>query len=261
MSASTTTPSAPIESAEQGTRRRILALTMGALNHGTFLVAVTAMLFGLFNGLSAGLGRFEGPAAWLANVALVLQFPLLHSFLLTGRGRAFMGRLFGRHGRTLAPTTYTWSAALQILAVFSLWSPSGTIWWQPHGGWLVAHTLLFASAWVFLLKALHDGGLGLQTGSIGWMALLRGKKPAFPPLPTTGTFAVCRQPIYLGFALTLWTGPVWTPDRLLIAVLWTTYCVVGPRHKERRFLAFHGESFAAYQKRVPYMLPLRRRAA
>lgn len=261
MNAPSTTPSAPIACAEQGTRRRILALTMGVLNHGTFLVAVTAMLCGLFDGLTSGRGPFEGKAAWLANVALVLQFPLLHSFLLTARGRALMGRLFGRHGRTLAPTTYTWSAALQILAVFALWSPSGTVWWEPHGGWLVAHTTLFASAWVFLLKALYDGGLGLQTGSIGWMALLRGKKPEFPPLPTTGTFAACRQPIYLGFALTLWTGPVWTPDRLLIALLWTTYCVLGPRHKERRFLAFHGEAFAAYQRRVPYMLPLRRHAA
>jgi protein-S-isoprenylcysteine O-methyltransferase Ste14 len=126
---------------------------------------------------------------------------------------------------------------------------------------LVAHTALFLSAWLFLLKALYDGGMGLQTGSIGWLALLRGTKPAFPALPTRGTFVVCRQPIYLGFALTLWTGPVWTPDRLLLAVLWTTYCVFGPRHKERRFLAFHGEVFARYQQRVPYMLPLGRRAA
>jgi protein-S-isoprenylcysteine O-methyltransferase Ste14 len=234
---------------------------MGLLNHGTFLVAVTAMLCGLFDGLSSGRGPFTGWSAWLANTLLVLQFPLLHSFLLTARGRALMARLFGRHGRTLAPTTYTWSAALQILAVFALWSPSGVVWWEPHGAWLVAHTALFLSAWLFLLRALYDGGMGLQTGSIGWLALLRGTKPAFPALPTRGTFALCRQPIYLGFALTLWTGPVWTPDRLLLAALWTTYCVVGPRHKERRFLAFHGEEFARYQRRVRYMLPLKRRAA
>jgi protein-S-isoprenylcysteine O-methyltransferase Ste14 len=261
MSASTTTSSAPIASAEPATRRRLLALWMGLLNHGTFLVAVTAMLLGLFDGLQSGRGSFAGSAAWIANTVLVLQFPLLHSFLLTARGRGLMARLFGRHGRTLAPTTYTWSAALQILAVFALWSPSGSVWFEPRGGWLVAHTTLFLAAWLFLLKALYDGGMGLQTGSIGWLALLRGTKPNFPPLPVRGTFAVCRQPIYLGFALTLWTGPVWTPDRLLIALLWTTYCVIGPRHKERRFRALHGEAFASYQKRVPYMLPLRRRAA
>lgn len=261
MSTSTTTSSAPIASAEPTPRRRILALTAGALNHGTFLVAVATMWRGLFDGLTSGHGQLGGASGWAANTLLVLQFPLVHSFLLTKRGRGWMARLFGRHGATLAPTTYTWSAALQILAVFALWSPSGTVWWQPSGAWLVAHTALFLAAWGFLLKALWDGGLGLQTGSIGWLALLRGTRPAFPQLPTKGTFALCRQPIYLGFALTLWTGPVWTPDRLLIAFLWTTYCLVGPRHKERRFQAIHGERFVRYRERVPYMLPIGRRAA
>jgi protein-S-isoprenylcysteine O-methyltransferase Ste14 len=48
---------------------------------------------------------------------------------------------------------------------------------------------------------------------------------------------------------------MWTPDRLVLAILWTGYCVVGPRWKERRYLRFHGEKFAAYQSRVPYWLP------
>lgn len=67
-------------------------------------------------------------------------------------------------------------------------------------------------------------------------------------------FAVCRQPIYLGFALTLWTGPIWTPDRLLLATIWSSYCVLGPLHEERRYLRLHGEAFARYQQRMPYML-------
>jgi protein-S-isoprenylcysteine O-methyltransferase Ste14 len=80
----------------------------------------------------------------------------------------------------------------------------------------------------------------------------------FPGLATRGLFAACRQPIYLGFALTLWTGPVWTPDHLLLAVLWSTYCLLGPLLKEKRFLRFHGAEFAAYRRAVPYMLPVKR---
>lgn len=76
----------------------------------------------------------------------------------------------------------------------------------------------------------------------------------FPPLAQRGLFAVCRQPIYLGFALTLWTGPIWTPDRLLLATIWSSYCVLGPLHEERRYLRLHGEAFARYQQRMPYML-------
>lgn len=242
--------------------RRALALTAGALCHGTFLVAVSAMFIGLNNGLTTGRLRLGGAAGTVWNVLLALQFPLVHSFLLTPRGRGLLARLLGRrHGKSLTPTTYAWSAALQILATFALWSPSGTVWWEPQGGARFGMNMLFASSWLFLGKALLDGGLGLQTGWIGWSAVWRGQRVQFPPLAQRGLFAACRQPIYLGFALTLWTGPVWTPDRLLLATLWSAYCVIGPLHKERRYLAQHGEAFARYQVRVPYMLPRKRRVA
>jgi protein-S-isoprenylcysteine O-methyltransferase Ste14 len=240
--------------------RRSLALLAGALCHGTFLVAVGAMFLGLHDGLAHGRGTLLGPARLAANLALALQFPLVHSFLLTARGRGWLARVFGqRHGKTLAPTTYAWSAALQILATFVLWSPSGTVWWQPSGALRLAHGALFLGAWAFLGKALLDGGLGLQTGWVGWRALWRSERAQFPPLAQHGLFAACRQPIYLGFALTLWTGPTWTPDRLLLALVWSTYCVLGPLHKERRYLRQHGDAFARYQARVPYMLPIRPR--
>lgn len=242
-------------------RRRALALSSGLLNHGTFAVAVAAMALGLFDGLTSGRMHLAGGWAWTADVLLALQFPLLHSFLLTPRGRGWLARLGGRHGRDLAPTSYAWIAALQILATFALWSPSGTVWWQPSGGWLAASSALYLAAWLFLGKALLDGGLGLQTGWIGWTAVWRGRRAAFPAFARGGLFAACRQPIYLGFALTLWTGPTWTPDRLCLAAIWTTYCVLGPLHKERRYLHRHGADFAEYQRTVPYMLPRRRAAA
>lgn len=248
--------------AEPTWRRRLLAVASGVLCHGTFLVAVGSMFLGLYNGLGTGRLHLTGGTRVAVNVLLALQFPLLHSFLLTQRGRALLARALGaRHGRTLTPTTYAWSAALQILATFTLWSPSGTVWWEARGPALHAMNLLFAGAWLFLGKALLDGGLGLQTGWIGWTALWRGQRAQFPPLPQHGLFALCRQPIYLGFALTLWTGPVVTPDRLLLAAIWSTYCVLGPMHKERRYLRQHGAAFEFYQRRVPYMLPIRRKVA
>jgi len=238
----------------------LLAASAAFLCHGTFLAAIAAMLLGLHDGLTSGRLHFSGSARLAADVFLALQFPLLHSFLLTQRGRSSLAKLSARHGLTLAPTTYAGTAALQILVTFTLWSPSGIVWWQPKGGALVAMNALYAAAWGFLGKALYDGGLGLQTGWIGWTALWRGEHVRFPALAQRGLFALCRQPIYLGFALTLWTGPVWTPDRLLLASLWSTYCALGPLRKERRYSSRYGEAFAGYQRRVPYMLPRRRRA-
>ena len=95
----------------------------------------------------------------------------------------------------------------------------------------------------------------LQTGSLGWTALWNGEQPRFPGLRTQGTFAACRQPIYLAFASLLWTGPVWTADHLVVAVLWTVYCFTGPIHKERRFQSMYGDAFITYKSRIPYFVP------
>jgi methanethiol S-methyltransferase len=95
----------------------------------------------------------------------------------------------------------------------------------------------------------------VQSGALGWMSLLARIRPVFPDMPISGLFRLIRQPIYLAFALTLWTPPVWTPDQLALAVCFTTYCLMAPRLKERRFAARYGARFDRYRAEVPYMLP------
>lgn len=238
------------------TRREVTAFVWAVGTHTTFLLAIGTMLVALDRGLTIGRGPFHGAAAWIANLALVLQFPLLHSWLLTARGGKLLAALapFG-FGNRLAVTNYAWIASAQLLAVFWLWSPSDTVLWEAHGAWLWASRALYAASWIFLVKALSDAGLGLQMGFAGWRALLADERVRFPSFPTHGAFRVCRQPIYLGFALTTWTGSLLTLDRLVLAVLWTAYCVVGPLHKEARFIHKYGEPFLAWRARVPYFLP------
>ena len=78
-------------------------------------------------------------------------------------------------------------------------------------------------------------------------------------MPQRGLLRFCRRPIYVAFAMTLWTVPAWTPDQLEVAaVVLTLYCVTGPLLKERRFSRRFGEQFRAYQRWVPYWLPLYR---
>ncbi len=236
--------------------RRLVAGLWGLCCHGAFLPAVGLMVRGLHRGMLTGAGPWKGGAAWAMNTLLLLQFPLLHSTLLTGRGRRLLARLAPAGlGRDLAPSAFVTVAALQLVLVFVLWSPSGRFWWQPAGALAVAWTVLFAGAWALLAKAMWDAGLALQTGWIGWSAVWRGRRPAYRPFPRAGLFARSRQPIYLAFGLTLWTGPAWTPDHLLIAVVWTAYCLLGPLHKERRFRALYGAAFEQYRKEVPYVLP------
>lgn len=234
------------------------ALAYGALCHAVFAVSVLAMVIAMGFGMSESLGRVPWPWAIAANAALLLQFPLAHSLLLTRRGGGWLSRLLP-HGGTLATTTYAIIASAQLLALFALWTPSGVVWWQAEGAALWLMLTLYAGSWLLLMKASFDAGAEVQSGALGWMSLAAGRKPVFPDMPETGLFRVIRQPIYVAFALTTWAVPVWTPDQLAVALTLTAYCLLAPILKERRFAARYGARFAAYRARTPYALPRLRR--
>lgn len=239
-----------------GGGRIALALTFGVLCHALFAMGVLAMMAAMYFGLSESLGAVPWPWAALANAALIVQFPLAHSLLLTGRGGQLLARLVPRqHGQTLATTTYAIIASAQLLALFALWTPSGTVWWRADGVAFWSMTAAYVTSWLILLKASFDAGAEVQSGALGWMSLLARIQPVFPDMPTRGLFRLIRQPIYVAFAMTLWTPPVWTPDQLVLAVAFTAYCLLAPRLKERRFAARYGDRFDRYRTEVPYILP------
>lgn len=242
--------------APPGWRRRGVALGMGTLTHSLFALGVGAMVVQMALGMTWTFGAVPYPWALVVNGLLLLQFPLAHSFFLTRRGGKILSRLIpGEHGGTLATTTYALIASIQLLALFTLWTPSGVVWWRAEGSALWAICAAYAGAWLFLGKAIFDGGIELQSGALGWLSLLGQRKPVFPDMPTRGTFAHMRQPIYVAFALTLWTVPIWTPDQLAVALAYTAYCLAAPRLKERRFARLYGARWTRYRARVPYMLP------
>lgn len=239
-----------------GGRRIALALSVGVLCHALFAAAVLAMVVAMFFGMSRSLGTVPWPWAALANAALILQFPLGHSLLLTDRGGRLLARVFpGALGKTLATTTYAIVASAQLLALFALWTPSGIVWWRADGALFWCITAAYATSWLLLLKASFDAGAEVQSGALGWMSLMARIKPVFPDMPVEGLFRVMRQPIYVAFALTLWTVPVWTPDQLALAVCYTVYCLFAPRLKERRFMRRYGSRFQSYRASVPYVVP------
>lgn len=239
-----------------GRARRVLAIGMGTLTHGLFVLGVGAMILQMGFGMTQTFGTMPYPWAVLVNGLLLLQFPLAHSFLLSKRGGRLLPKLIpGVHGGTLATTTYALIASVQLLALFTLWTPSGIVWWRAEGGALWAMLALYGAAWLLLAKTIFDGGIELQSGALGWMSLLGKRKPVFPDMPTRGTFRLIRQPIYVAFALTLWPVPVWTPDQLAVALAYTAYCIAAPHLKERRFAQRYKDRWESYHAKVPYMIP------
>ena len=237
-----------------GAGRIALALGLGLVTHAAFAVAVLAMIVAMGFGMSESLGAVPWPWAGAVNALLIVQFPLVHSLLLTGPGGRWLARRLP-HGGTLATTTYALIASAQLFALFAFWTPSGIVWWRAEGVWLAVTLTAYAAAWGFLLKASWDAGAEVQSGALGWMSLMAKRKPRFPDMPERGTFRVIRQPIYLAFALTTWTVPVWTPDQLVLATGLTAYCLAAPMLKERRFRARYGPRFDRYAECTPYMIP------
>lgn len=241
---------------EPGVGRIALALSFGLVVHVIFAAAVLAMIVAMFFGMSKSFGTVPYPYAIAVNALLVLQFPIAHSVLLSGRGRAFLSKLVpGPHGGTLSTTTFAIIASAQLFVLFAFWTPSGIIWWQAEGVALWLICAAYGASWLLLLWASWDAGAEVQSGALGWMTLMKNAKLRFPDMPTRGLFRVIRQPIYLSFALTLWTVPVWTPDQLVLATVLTAYCLAAPKLKERRFEKRYGARFTRYQARVPYMVP------
>jgi ubiquinone biosynthesis O-methyltransferase len=240
-------------------RRRIIAAVYGLLCHGLFVTGVGMMIFQMYFGMNRCFGALEAPLSWLANAALLLQFPIAHSFLLSTPGRRLLTRFAPRaFSAELSATTYVIIASAQVLVLFSFWTPSGVILWQAQGALFWILTSFYAASWLLLGKAILDAGITLQTGSLGWWAVFWNVKPKYPDMPTRGLFRLCRQPIYLAFTCTVWTVPVWTPDQLFIASGLTAYCIIGPLFKEARFTRLFGQKFTDYQKIRPYWLPTSR---
>ena len=113
----------------------------------------------------------------------------------------------------------------------------------------------YALSWLLLIWASFDAGAEVQSGALGWMSLVQKIKPVFPDMPTQGLFKIIRQPIYVAFALTTWTVPIWTPDQLCLAIVLSAYCLLAPRLKERRFSQHYGARFADYKAKTPYAFP------
>ena len=240
--------------APRGFGRITSALVLGAVCHLIFALAVGAMIATMFFGMQHSLGR----AAWpvMANAALIAQFPLAHSLLLSRKGQTVLAWIYpAPHGKTLISTTYAIIASAQLLALFALWTPSGIIWWQAEGAAYWALCTAYTASWLLLMKASFDAGVEVQSGALGWLSMLARIRPVYPQMPTRGLFAIIRQPIYVAFALTLWTVPVWTPDQLALALTLSAYCLIAPRAKERRFAARYGADFDRYRAAVPYAIP------
>jgi protein-S-isoprenylcysteine O-methyltransferase Ste14 len=235
---------------------QITAIIYALICHGVFVVSGTLMCFTLFFGFSNQISSLEQYSGITLNIILLLQFPILHSFLLSQKGKFFLRLFYSKKfvGK-LDTTIYATIASVQLFLLFFFWKPSGILLWKAEGIVYILLTLVYLLGWLLLTVSSFQAGLGVQTGALGWTSVFRNIDVKYPNMPNFGLFRIIRHPIYLSFSIILWSSPYFTVDKIILATIYTVYCVGAPLFKEKRFSAIYGEKFLEYKKSTPYFIP------
>jgi len=208
------------------------------------------LLMGPLRPISFGLGT---TAKLSVDALLCLLFFVQHSFMVRGRFRLWLTRFVRAdfHG-----AFYAAASGACLLMLVGFWQPVARAIWQPPDPIRWVMTGIFLAA-----------GIGAWWGSrsLGEFDAL-GITPAmqvFRQGPSAGTLAFTvrgpyrwvRHPLYLFSMVIIWTGPVFTWDRLLHNTLWTIWIVVGATMEERDLVECFGDAYRSYRQRVPMLLP------
>src|SRR5438105_9413065 len=84
---------------------------------------------------------------------------------------------------------------------------------------------------------------------------LRGRPCAPLPFGTPLLYNRMRHPLYVGWALAFWATPTMTLGHLVFAGTLTLYMIIAARIEEGDLMAYYGDSYRAYQRRVPMFIP------
>jgi protein-S-isoprenylcysteine O-methyltransferase Ste14 len=201
-------------------------------------------------GAISGPWTAEGWAAVAFDVALFTVFALHHSVFARTGIKALISAWVSP---PLERAAYVWVASLLFVLTLWAWTPVPGMLWHATG----------AGAWL-----LHAGfAAGLVLTGVAASALdpleLSGVRQAFglPPrddqaLSTTGAYGLVRHPIYLGWALIVWSVPAMTGTRLVFAAVSTLYLVVAIPFEERQMRRTMGRPYDDYARAVRWrMLP------
>ena len=189
----------------------------------------------------------------LADVVLCFLFFIQHSIMVRRRFRLWLTRAVRAefHGALYASASGT---CLLILVLF--WQPAGPPLWLPPNWirWAMAGAFLLAAAGAWWgTRALGDfDALGIKPA----LTVFDRKESDTPMVLTVrGPYRWVRHPLYLLSLIIIWSGPVYTLDRLLHNLLWSIWIVIGASYEERDLIDCFGDAYKSYRNAVPMLLP------
>jgi protein-S-isoprenylcysteine O-methyltransferase Ste14 len=244
--------------ATAGRRTGATALGLAGLLAAILPMAWFALfLAGLVPGsVDAGTGAAPGTDAGAIGLDLVLllSFAIVHSLLARPAAKRLVTR---RVPPALERSLYSLLAGAQVVLLIVLWRPPGgpPLWTVEAAA---GRALLWAgqaAGWLLVLASLAAMDAAHLFGWRQARAWARGEPAPAPPLVRRGPYRFVRHPLYSGTLLALWSAPEMGRGRLLLAVVWTLYLLVGYRLEERDLAREHGAGWLEYRREVPPLLP------
>jgi methanethiol S-methyltransferase len=115
--------------------------------------------------------------------------------------------------------------------------------------------VLFAVGWLLVPAAsLMIDHFDLFGTRQVWL-YLRGRPYTTLPFRTPLLYDRIRHPLYVGWAFAFWATPTMTLGHLLFAGTLTLYMAIAARIEERDLVDHYGDTYRAYQRRVPAYVP------
>jgi len=257
--ASTRQPTRPRPARQRTAPRSVAAPLILGYAAGAYLLflAVLGYTIGFFAGAGVPRGIDQGPRSpWPLAVAVDLLLLLLFAVQHSVMARPWFKRRWTR----LVPVpaeraTYVLCASLLLVLLFWQWRPVGGTVWHVSGPAAGVLAGVYAAGWVVAVGSTfiidHFDLFGLR------QAYLHARGAAYRPPPFTerGLYRWVRHPLMAGFVIAFWAAPVMTVGHLLFAAAATGYILVGITFEERDAGRDLGETYRAYQDRVPALVP------
>ncbi|HEX6729560.1 MAG TPA: isoprenylcysteine carboxylmethyltransferase family protein [Pyrinomonadaceae bacterium] len=240
--------------------KRIAFFAYGTLSYliflGTFLYAIGFIgNFGVPTTLD-GAARGQLGTVVAIDVGLLTLFVAQHSIMARKWFKEWWTRIVPK---PIERSTYVLFSSLALILLFWQWQPLGGVVWSIEDP--IAQLILrgmFAFGWVLVLVSTflinHFDLFGLRQV---WLYLL-GRPYTSLQFGTPGPYRVVRHPLYVGWLFAFWSTPTMTLAHLLFSVATTVYILVAIQLEERDLIREHGETYDAYRRAVPMLIPLRR---
>ncbi len=241
--------------------KRIAFFAYGSLSYliflGTFLYAVGFIgNFGVPTTLD-GAARDPLGVALAIDVGLLTLFAVQHSIMARKWFKEWWTRIVPK---PLERSTYVLFSSLALILLFWQWRPLGGVVWSIEDpiGQLVLRGM-FAFGWALVLISTflinHFDLFGLRQV---WL-YLRDRPYTALPFGTPGPYRLVRHPLYVGWLFAFWSTPTMTLAHLLFSIATTAYILLAIQFEERDLASEHGESYEAYRRSVPMLIPFTHR--